>query len=740
MKKFLLLMAIFCLIGWCVKAQGPVADSLTKIIHLDEVIISVNRSEEKKSDVPYQVELIKPKDVELLTPQTSADMLQNTGTVFVQKSQQGGGSPVLRGFEASRVLMVMDGVRLNNAVYRAGHLQDVITVDHSMLERTEVIFGPSSVMYGSDALGGVMHFYTKKPEFGIDKMLTKGHSYVRWSSVNEEMTGHLDFNLGWKKLSSLTSFTYSDFSDIRAGNTRSPFFESTPFTRDYYVETINGVDSMIKNSNRNVQKFSGYSQYDILQKFAFKPDEKVLYTLNFQYSNSSDIPRYDRLTEYAGSNLRFAEWYYGPQTRIFTSLNSEIKSGGKLFDKMNVILAWQSISQDRINRRFNNPDKTFQFEDVAVYSLNADFGKTLKEKHELHYGLEAQFNDVQSEAKTVNIETSAETPFVTRYPDGGSTMNTYAAYFTHRWKASEKFIMTEGIRFSASSLSANFTDTTFFPFPFTEIDQSSSAVTGNLGFIYSPASDWRITLLGSSGFRTPNVDDLTKIFESTAGLLIVPNPDLEPENAYNAELTLEKTCFDGTTRFSLTGWYTKLVNAMVLKDFQLNGQDSVLYGGSPSIVQAMQNADDAYIEGITGTFMADFNEHFSFLGTATYTYGRYNDTENDTVVPLDHIPPAFGKFALIFRDKIVDAEFYSLFNGWKRMKDYSPSGEDNAQYATIYGMPSWITLNVKASWKISKIFTVQTGLENIMDTHYRYFASGISAAGRNLSLTLRAKF
>lgn len=96
----------------------------------------------------------------------------------------------MRGFEANKVLLVIDGVRMNNAIYRGGHLQDVMTIDPNMLERTEVIFGPSSTMYGSDALGGVMNFYTKNAQFSSDdKLLVKVNAMVRYASVNQEKQG-----------------------------------------------------------------------------------------------------------------------------------------------------------------------------------------------------------------------------------------------------------------------------------------------------------------------------------------------------------------------------------------------------------------------------------------------------------------------------------------------------------------------------------------------------------------------
>lgn len=718
------------------------ADPANKAVLLNETVISANKSEEKKSDIPYTIEIIKAKDVEMMNPQTSADMLESTGAVFVQKSQMGAGSAVLRGFEANKVLMVVDGVRMNNAIYRGGHLQDVITIDNSMLDHTEIIFGPSSVMYGSDALGGVMHFFTKKPVFANDTMVAKANTFVRWSSANNEKTGHFDLNLGWKKIASLTSFTYSDFDDLRAGNNRDPVYDQA-WTRDFYAQYIgNGKDSMMKNSDRNVQKFTGYSQYDLHQKFAIVQSENITHTVNVQYSNSSNIPRYDRLTDPgSGGNLKFAEWYYGPQERMLASAKTSVQSSSKLFNKMEVTLAYQKIGQERISRKFNNTIKKFQMENVTVYSLNADFMKQLNEKNVLHYGAEATHNDVQSNAYAIDILSTIETPADTRYPDGGSTMSSAAGYLTHRFNVSKKIILSEGVRFSASWLSSEFIDTTFFPFPFKNIKQNTTAVTGNIGIVIKPTHSWRISLVGSTGFRTPNVDDIGKVFDSSPvkRTLIVPNPNLKPETAYNGELGIEKT-FMESVRMNIAGWYTLLTNAIVVKNFRLNGADSVMYAGTMSKVQAPQNADDAYIYGISGTFIADFNKYFSFKSTATYTYGRARDKANDSIVPLDHIPPLFGQTSLMFKSKKINAEVYVRYNGWKELKNYSSGGEDNLEYATVFGMPAWTTINAMVSYKPTKNISLNVGMENITDIHYRHFASGVSAPGRNLIVTVRGKF
>ncbi|MES2285598.1 MAG: TonB-dependent receptor [Bacteroidota bacterium] len=766
MKKNILSILSGMIVITTANAQINTSNDTTpiRLINLNEVVFSANKAEEKKSDVPYTIDIIKAKNLELSNPQTSADMLSNTGNIMVQKSQGGGGSPIIRGFEANRVLIVVDGVRMNNAIYRAGHLQDVITLDPSMLDRTEIVYGPSSVMYGSDALGGVMHFYTKNPLFGDDKMNFKLNSYLRYASANQEKTGHVDFNLGFKKLASLTSINYSNFDDLRTGYARTP---SPDFGRCYYYVGQNSAgtaDSMIKNSNSNIQKYSGYSQMDIMEKLLYKATDKINVGLNFQYSTSSEINRYDRLTDPgSGGNLKFAENGYGPQNRMLVSLYSTIKSSGKLFDNMRITAAYQDIAQERFSRRFStnyttgsgNNNKTTNLENVNVYSLNADLRKQVKEKHELSYGLEVVANNVTSTATKTNIFTGADiTPVDTRYPNDGSKTLNIGGYLTHSWEISEKFILSEGVRLTHNSLTSNF-DTSAavstFQFPFTTVKQTNNALNGNLGLVIMPEKNVRFSILGSTGFRAPNVDDMSKVFESVGNTVVVPNAELKPEYAYNLEGGFATTVMDDKVKFEANYYYTLLKNAIVTKEFKLDGKDSVIFNGTLSQVRASQNVDEAYIQGLYGAITADFNDNFSFKTSITYTMGQYrqqlsptsNGASHDTIVPMDHIPPMFGRTSFLYHFKKFESEIYAMYSTSKSAKDYSLGKEDNEVYSAdpVNGfMPGWVTFNVKTSYHITKNFMVNLGVENLFDTHYRVFASGISAAGRNVMVAVRYKF
>ena len=702
----------------------------------EEIVVSASKFQEKKNDVAQKIQVLRASEIASQNQSSTADVLANTGNVMVQKSQLGGGSPIIRGFETNKVLMVVDGIRMNNAIYRGGHLQNIVTLDNSIMDRVEVVFGAGSVVYGSDALGGVMNFTTKSPTLSSNnELLVKASAFTRYFSAANGYSGHADVSVGTKRFGSLTSFTYSKYGDLRQGANRNPYVGNFG-SRPWYSATFNGVDSMVMNADTNVQVGSGYTQYDLLQKFTFKQNDAMTHKLNFQLSNSGDVPRYDRLTQMSGSNPKYATWNYGPQKRMMAAYTLEFTKKNKFFDQGRVILAYQSIEESRITRKFNNVWENHNVENLDIFTLNTDFAKKMN-KHEFRYGAEAYLNKVNSTAFANNVAVDTSKAISTRYPDGGSSMKSVAVYATHTWEVCDKFIINDGLRFSYVGLNANFTDKTYFPFPFNSINQNNSAFNGNLGFVYLPAKTWRITGNFSTGFRAPNVDDLSKVFESVPGSVIVPNPDLKVEYTMNGELGVSKEILPGL-RANVNVYYTKLTNALITQNSQFQGADSIMYDGQLSQVMSTVNAGKAYIYGIEGALAGQLNKYISVLGTVNYTMGR---VVTDTVpYPLDHIPPVFGKFSVVSSVNRLRTEFFVNYSGWKRIKDYNMIGEDNFEYATAQGMPSWFTLNARVSYAITKDISMQVACENILDQNYRQYASNISAPGRNFILTLRGNF
>lgn len=736
--KNILLAAGLLLISAIGTAQekNPLPRDTANEINLNEITVSATRFKENSIFLPQKIVSINAGKIAAYNQQTTAELLSQSGEVLVQKSQLGGGSPVIRGFEANKILIVVDGVRMNNAIFRGGHLQNAITVDNAMLDKTEILFGPSSLIYGSDALGGVLSFYTKDPAYSTiaNKAAISGNAFVRYASAYNEKTGHFDLSVGGQKVASLTSVTVSDFGNLVQG---SNYYDKFPNwgKRTFYVETINGIDSMVANKNPDKQVESGYTQYDLLQKVLFKTG-KLEHTLNFQFSTSSNINRYDRLTDVNGAGVaKSAEWYYGPQKRLLAAWNISLPSNS-LYDKGQVVTAYQDVEESRHNRNYRSSKLNHREESVKIGSINADFFKKLG-KIEWSYGAEITYNKVNSTAYAEDISTGVRSSLDTRYPDAGSNTQSYAVYTTGLYKLSKIFTVNGGLRFTSNRLYSKFNDKSFFPFPYDDIEQRSNAVSGNLGIVALPGKGWKLSALAGTGFRTPNVDDLSKVFESGNGTLLIPNPNLKPEKTRSYELGISRTI---SKKFSAgaTAWYSHLKDALTTDFTTFNGSPTIVYNGTISNVITVVNKNQAYAWGISANVNATICKQVSFSSIINYTYGRIK--ENPDNYPLDHVPPAFGKTSVTGSFGNFNVEIFAIYHSAKDSANYNLRGEDNQQYSADPARgyyPAWATANIRAGYRINKYAAFQFAVENIFDKYYRVFASGLGAPGRNFVLTLR---
>ncbi|GAB1308227.1 TonB-dependent receptor [Urechidicola sp. KH5] len=715
---------------------------------LDEVVLSVGRQKESRSRIAKQVEINSEYSIQKLAPQSSADLLARFPGVRVQKSQAGGGSPVLRGMEANRVLLVVDGVRMNNAIYRSGHLQNSITVAPSILERTEVVFGPSSVIYGSDALGGVIHYYTKTPRLSEEPKTTP--SYMsRYSTINDEFTNQGAFEISFKKWASFTSFTYSKFGDSKMGKNRNHGYDDwgKVFQYSNNTETYYNPNPVV-NSDPNIQKNTGYEQYDFLQKLYFELTPTSDLSLNFQHSNSSIIPRFDRLTEYSDGELKFAEWYYGPQKRLLASGQYQFAPNKKWLQKGTITGAYQKINESRINRKFNSLDKTFRYEHVDVYSVNGDFSVPLSKRsnRNLSYGFEVAHNNVfsRAEGNTLFVDGndvlgySGSFNVQTRYPDGGSNYTSAAVYTSYRQDISQKATLNTGIRFTNTNLNAKWIDESFITLPDDNIHVNNSALTATIGYVYKPTLNWQINTVLSSGFRSPNIDDIGKIREK-GGFVTVPNIHLKPEYAYNAELGVIKYFNEKNWYLGGNLFYTLLNNYIARAPYWVNGSPTIIYDGEEVETVANLNHGNAYITGVSLKMDGRFLKNWRAKGSVTYTKGRGYDTNE----PLSSIPPIFGNIEINYSKNKFEGGIFFIVNGEKDIEDFNLiEGIDNVDQSptdsngNFVGTPSWNTFNLYAKYKIRKNIALQINADNIFDNHYKEFASAISGIGRNYSFSI----
>ncbi|HJU45519.1 MAG TPA: TonB-dependent receptor, partial [Chitinophagaceae bacterium] len=624
------------------------------------------------------------------------------------------------------------------AIYRSGNLQNVISIDPLSIETAEVIFGPGSLTYGSDAIGGVMDFHTLEPRFSSNnKAIIKGSALTRYSTANNEKTVHADMNIGWQKWSLLSSVSYSKFDDLKMGKMGG----QDSYLRPEYVERQNNTDVIVPNSNPRIQRFSGYDQWNFLQKLRCRPSEKWDMQYSFTYAGTGEAPRYDRLIQYRNGALRFAEWNYGPMLWRMHNLQVMQSQKTALYDEMRITMAYQDYEESRIDRTRNNNNRHIQTEKVDAVSVNLDATKKIN-KTELFYGFEQIYNKVGSFGEQVNITNNTISPYVTRYPNG-STWTSSAIYSSAKFNFHPKFTVNTGLRYSYNTISAKF-DPSFIPFPYDDANLHEGALTGNAGLVYRPDESWQLNGNISTGYRMPNVDDLGKLFESVPGNITVPNPNLTPEYAWNFEAGIVKT-IDNEFRVELNGFYTILDNAIVRRPSSFNGQDSILFDGILSRVEQLQNVAHAKVYGIQSAIQINLTKNLLLKSFANWINGKETDDVNDVQVPLRHAPPFYGNTLLQYRFNNLMIEASSVYNSRINNKDLAPSEQGKTDIYAKDGegksySPAWYTLNVKASYRVCQNLSFHTGWENITNQRYRPYSSGIVAAGSNFIISLRTAF
>ena len=706
---------------------------------LDEVVISASKFSQKFREVPKKVTQINRATIEFTNPMTSADLLERGGYVFIQKSQLGGGSPMIRGHSTNRLVLSVDGVRLNNAIFRGGNIHNVISISPLNIQNTEVIMGSASVLYGSDAIGGVMNFYTKKAKLSNELSPNiKANINTRYSSASNEQMYHVDLNYGLEKIAFLSSFSKSDFGDLTMG-----IHGPADYLRPNYVgQSSNGSDILITNSSPRVQRNSAYNQTNFMQKVFYKPNENLNIDFGFHFSKTGNIPRYDRLIRNnENEGLYYAEWYYGPQEWLL--INSQLTfspSKTKFYDELKFGSSFQKFSESRNSRKFNNNYLNSRQENLNIFSINLDFFKKISENTNITYGLELIENNVGSFAKRIDINDLTETPISTRYPDD-SSLNSLGLYVNYKTRIIEDVFFQSGLRYSSTELKADLSQNNiYYDFIYENITLENRAFVGGIGlsWVRNIYNNWKFNI--NTAFRSPNIDDLAKVFDSEPGNVVVPNPDLKPERSFGAE-------FGGYFRtknnieLDFSSYVTYLYDSFVRDDFTLsNGVSEIIYDGELSQIQALQNSSKSFIYGVEFGINMLLNKNFRIKSQHNLIAG-YELNQLPSGMPVRHIPPNYGNFHLIYEKGDLTIDSYLNYNSEisfsnlaesERAKPYMYALDENGNPYS----PSWMTLNIRSKYSFSQTFNINFTVENIANKLYRPYSSGISAPGLNFIFSL----
>lgn len=720
-------------------SKKEVAEKKVIYLHPDplsiyEVVIAANHWEEERDEIPNQINSISKAEIRLSQSQTAADVLGQYGGVFVQKSQYGGGSPMIRGFAANRVLISVDGVRMNNAIFRSGNLQNLLNIDPFVVQRAEVLFGPGTVIYGSDAIGGVMDFHLLDADFS-DKKYIKGEADLRYSSAANEKTGHLDLRYGSKNWSGVSSFSYNSFGDLEMGK-----YGPDDYLQALVPQKVNGIDSFITQKNSRLQQPSGFNQVHLFQKINYR-HRNSKFSYSTYYSTSSDYTRYDRIMQERNGHPRYSEWYYGPQEWLKNELRFSNTDSNRLYDQLQLIVSNQRFEESRYSRSYQSTELSGQVEDVSLWVINLKAEKSLSSKTQLFYGAEFNFNKVSSTAFLENILDGTKTDDLSRYPDG-SELNSQGVYTAIRIRLNTKHVLSSGLRFSAVQVIADANQRSLF-LPVNNINLTTSSLNGSLG-LKSKWTDFLQSYVNlSSAFRAPNLDDLSKVFDSEPGNVVVPNENLKPEYAVNGEAGLILNSSE-KWQADLGIYYTHLFGAMVRRPYQLAGQDSIVYKGQLSQVSAVQNAAFSQIAGTWIGVNYLWDEHFRSGINFSYQQGIEED-ESGQRGTARHVAPAFGQFFTQYAFKRGTIRFVYQFNSeisyeklsiGERSKDYLYAKDAlDRPYS-----PGWNIFSIYTQFALNRYNSIHLAWENISNQRYRPYSSGISAPGTNIIVAWRGHF
>ncbi len=708
--------------------------------NLDEVVVSATRWQQAQNRISAKIFHIRNRDIELFNPQTTADLLGISGKVYIQKSQLAGGSPIIRGLSTNRLLYTVDGVRMNTAIFRSGNLQNVISLDPFSIQKTEILLGANSVIYGSDAIGGVMSFQTLQPQFSLtDKTLIKGRFVSRYSTANQERTGHFDVNIGWKKWAWIVGLSTFYYDHLRQGS-----YGKEKYLKKYIVKSqINGKDIVWLNPDARIQSPSEYSQTNWMQKIAYRPNRYWELSLATHYSSTSPYGRYDRHLRQKKGLPQYAEWNYGEQRWTMNLLKITHHKSNMLYDEFTTRWAFQQFDESRIVRKLNAQKRETNTEKVNAFSVNADFKKMLTDKHTLYYGAEWVGNRVISKGVGCNILTDSTWSIASRYPQ--SWWQSLATYVNVQLRLTDKWTVQSGLRYNYYQIDGNFNQTTrqAYQFPFDKIKNSNANLTGSIGATYRLPQKIILSTNVSTGFRSPNVDDMGKVFDFAQGFVVVPNPKLRSEYATNVDVSLVKV-FSNRFKLDFTTYYTHLKNVLSIDNFQLNGQDTIVYKGDKCRVQALQNRAKAFVYGVQLSGELKLSSAFRLSTDINYQKGTEVHS-NSIKSTLRHAVPLFGNTKLIYQNDGLSLQLYANYQAEMKSKDMPQSEQKKVELYALDSegkayAPSWCTLNFKTNYQFSKKILLGVGIENMTDLRYRPYLSGISSAGRNVILSIQLKF
>ena len=666
------------------------APAVTMALDVEEVTVTATRAPRAASEVSVGVTITDSQAIERAAPAIAVDALRGRSGVYIQQTTPGQGIPIVRGLKGSEVLHLVDGIRLNNGLFRNAPNQYVALVDPFMLSGIEVVRGPSPALYGSDAMGGVVQMITRSPRFEGPAWQHRGRVLARFDSASLGQTARVEWSGGRKGLSATGGLTWQDIDDLRAGGGR----EQAP---------------------------SGYTARAANARVAWETDTGD-WLLDAQYLTQPETPRYDELAQGFGQDApASAVFNFEPNSRLFLHARYRTQSPLPWIDDLRLAVAYQEVDDDRRSRDADSVNERRERNESALVGLTAQAISRVGARHTLTYGAELYLDDVSSARTSRNVDTGETRTVTSRFPDG-ATMDSFALYVNDEFQVTDRTALTAGARLSVFRTELPPADRGI------GADVDLEDLTANLGWSFRASDRVHVTANVGRGFRPPNIFDLGTLGERPGNRFNEPNADLDAESVitYDAGVKLSDARWTGEL-FAFYSDYSDKITSIPTGETDDAGR---------TIVQS-RNTNTVELKGIEAGLRYEVTDAWRLSGSLTWVDGDER-SPGGTTQPADRIPPLNGRL-LVAHDHA--AGWWA--EGWLRFaaaQDELSDRDAGDPRIDPNGTPGWATVNLRGGFALRDGVMLQLNAENLLDKRYREHGSGIDAPGRNFGISIDARF
>lgn len=660
------------------------------LMPMERIVVTAGRQATRLIDTSQATTLINGEELRSKAATIPVDALRGEPGVFVQQTTPGQGIPIVRGLKGSEILHLVDGFRLNNAFFRNAPNQYFGLLDPINIDAVEVVRGPASTLYGSDALGGAVQVFTRRPQPTGGDAWHQGRVVARYATADDAFLGHTEIQSGTGNHAFKFSATYQNIGDRRTGS----------------GETIDVSDYTARSGS-----FS----------WVWQPTVDDELSVDVQYTNQPNTNRVDALTVGFGqtepSSLIFQ---FEPNNRIFGKLKYTRHNPFAFADTLVIQTGFQQIIDNRRKLDIGDTAETREFNQSELFGTTLQLDKQLGD-HFITYGFEAYLDTIRSSRFETELATSIGQAVPARFPDD-SSFDSYAAYIHDQWQVNDWLRADFGLRYSLYDidLASNFGTPT--------ASLSPDDVTGNVAFTFFLNDEHRLIAGFSRGFRAPNIFDLGALGERPGNRFNIANADLSPEQVFNYELGWRfQNQSIATEIFTFFSEADDLITSVLTGDITDTGRD---------VVQS-ENLNGSELYGVEAGLDWFINEQLALNAIINYVRATEN-FEDGTSAPGDRIPPLNGRVGLVWEPSVrwrIEPYLYAAAEQDRLSdRDIADTRIDPE------GTPGFVTLNVTASWAARSDLDIRFRLENITDNSYREHGSGIDAPGINAGVEFDYRF